>query len=130
MNNHRERMREIERGIVLQTVMECGGNLSEVARKLGMQRQGFEKLLDRLNIDIKQIRKNFKTAEIMDELRRSKLTREELVAKYTHTHCMERVPGGITGTHTCGNKIPLGEKLCDDCKKILKVEFKSASDDI
>lgn len=119
MKTHRERMREIERGIVLQTAMECGGNLSDMARVMGMHRQGFEKLLSRLDIDIRQIRKNFRTAEAMCELKSSELSRKELVAQYAHTYCQETVPGGLTGTHTCGNRIPIGETVCGACQERL-----------
>lgn len=37
-------------------------------------------------------------------------------ASRAYTYCKEQVPGGMTGTHSCNNPIPLGETMCPTCK--------------
>lgn len=32
-----------------------------------------------------------------------------------YTYCIARVPGGMSGSHPCGNRIPLGTTICPTC---------------
>jgi hypothetical protein len=124
MKSFREQVQEFKRGVVLRAVLDAGCNLSEAARRLEIHRNTLDRLLVDLSISAAQLRKNWKSAEVMSEIMAKN---KDLVNQYANSYCMGIVPGGITGERTCDKRIPVTEKYCEDCKKQSEMRSKTPS---
>lgn len=120
-----ERMKEIKRALLIQALIECSVNVSEAARQLGIHRNTLDRMIEELDINMSQLRKNFSSAGVIAEMSGTERTRKELLAQYSNTYCSGRIPGGVVGTTIgCGAAIPLGTTLCDSCKQRLEEQKK------
>ena len=62
-----EIMRELERGVLLQALMENNANLSQTARHLAIHRNILSRRCKACDISVDQVKKNLRSADIVAE---------------------------------------------------------------
>ena len=56
----RETMRELKRHVIVETLLECGGNITVAAKRLEVHRMGLGKMIKDLNINMSYIKQSKK----------------------------------------------------------------------
>ena len=67
MSGLKAQLVELERGILLQTLLDTGVNASQTAKKLEIHRNTLRSRARACDLDIKQLRKNWNTASQVGE---------------------------------------------------------------
>ena len=63
----KQQLAEIERGLLIQALWDAGLNISKAAKHLGLHRNLMLRHCKVCDIDLKQLRKNWRTASLLAE---------------------------------------------------------------